>query len=263
MLAAACVPQEAARAARILRLWGTAGERGRSRGTGVSVPTARRVDGRVLGRNGPLARPRARPRDRRSRVLRCRRRRHQRVHGRVPGAEPGPRAGRGRRALFRLRADLHGAAGEGGEGAGLARRVEPDLDPAPGPDRGHRVVRARGAVDHGAVRLHRRGRRAGRHPRADPLPDRHPARDLGRHRRDPQQLRALHRPGAHARGVEPRDHRRPPHRRSAGGLRGGRAVRLRRLDRAWNRGSACCFPCHGWPAATAASGWRSTFATRR
>ena len=53
-------------------------------------------------------------------------------------------------------------------------------------------------------------------PLADPLPDRRRcSASSGIVVGDPQQLRAVHRPGADAGRVEPRDHRRPRHRRPA------------------------------------------------
>ncbi len=72
----------------------------------------------------------------------------------------------------------------------------------------------RRAADHRPVRRSRRRQAARDHALPDPLPDRRPARRLRDHRRDPQQLRALHGAGADARLLEPRDHRGPRARRS-------------------------------------------------
>ena len=74
-------------------------------------------------------------------------------------------------------------------------------------------------------------RRPRRHPLPDPVPDRHPARRLGRDRRDPQQLRAVLDPRADAGLLEPRDHHRA--RRSACRRRdseSGEALRVRGVD---------------------------------
>ncbi len=70
----------------------------------------------------------------------------------------------------------------------------------------HRAVHRDRAVDHGRVRLPAATR--GGRPLARPLPDRRAARPLRDRRRDPQQLRALHRARAHAGRLEHRDHRR-------------------------------------------------------
>ena len=62
------------------------------------------------------------------------------------------------------------------------------------------------------------GRQAARdHALADPVPDRHAARDLRRDRRDPEQLRAVHGPRARPGRLEHRDHRGARARRPAGG----------------------------------------------
>ena len=117
-----------------------------------------------------------------------------------------------------------------GEGARLARRLDPLLAPPPRPRRPDRALHARRAARDAPVRL--RGRAAGArgHALADPVPDRRAARRLGRDRRDPQLLRAVLDPGADAGRLEPRDHRRPRRRRAADGQRHHRALRLRGLD---------------------------------
>src|SRR5512134_2117489 len=80
------------------------------------------LDGDLHPRYRPLPRAGPRPGDR-GRLLLRRLREDQRLHGRLADPEPDPRL-RGRRgALGRLRPRLQRAPGEGGEGAGLARRV--------------------------------------------------------------------------------------------------------------------------------------------
>ena len=191
---------------------------------------------------GPLARARAPPRDRRRELLR-RARHDQRLHGRLPDPEPRPRARRRRRALLRLRARLQRAAREGREGARLARRVDRLLAL---PARSSAAITALfilaaplliAAARPGALRRPRR------HALADPLPDRRPARPLRDRRRDPEQLRPVHDPGADAGLLEPGDHRRPRPRRAARRHRERQALRLRRLDRRR----------HGDPVAAAAA----------
>ena len=75
------------------------------------------------------------------------------------------------------------------------------------------------------VRAAGRLRRPRRHALADPLPDRRPARRLGRDRRDPQQLRAVLDPRADPGVLEPRDHHRARRRRAAGRLGEREALR--------------------------------------
>ena len=70
------------------------------------------------------------------------------------------------------------------------------------------------AVGDGPLREPRRRPGAGGRTLARPLPDRHPARRLRNRRRDPQQLRRVHGAGDLAGLLEPRDHRRPRHRRA-------------------------------------------------
>ncbi len=197
------------------------------RSTPREPPPARELRRDLLVRHRPVADPRPRPRDRRAPLLR-RRGLDQHLHGRVPAAEPAPVARRRRRALGRVRPRLQRAAREGKGDACLACRVDALLARAARPRRHHRALHPARAVAHEAVRLRGRAGRARRDALADPLPDRRPARSLGDRRRDPQQLRPLHRPRARAGGVEPRDHLRRRDRRPACGQRDGRALRLRR-----------------------------------
>ena len=192
-------------------------------------PPARRLDRHLRDRDRPLARARARARDGRRLLLR-RRRPDQRVHGRVPDPEPDPRARRRRRPLVGLRARLQRSARAGRAPAGLAGRVEPLLFDAARADGADVHLHPDRAVGDRALRRPRQRRRARRHPLAHPLPDRDAARRLRRRRRDPEQLRPLHRAGALAGALEHRDHRRARDRRPAGGLDRHAALRLRDLD---------------------------------
>ena len=187
---------------------------------------ARALHGDLLLRDRPVADPRPRPRDRRPPLLR-RRGLDQHVHGRVPAAEPAPLAGRRRGALGGVRPRLQRAAREGKGDARLARRVHALLARAARPGRADRALHPARALAHAAVRLRGGAAGARRHALADPLPDRRPARPQRDRRRDPQQLRPLHRSGARAGRVEPRDHLRRRDRRAARGQRVGRALRVR------------------------------------
>ena len=224
-------------------------------------PPARELDRDLLVRHRPLADPRPRPRDRRAPLLR-RRGLDQHVHGRVPAPEPAPLARRRRGALGRVRPRLQRAAREGEGAARLAGRLHALLARAARPRRHHRALHAPRALAHEAVRLRGRAGRARRDALADPLPDRRPARALRDRRRDPEQLRPLHRSRARAGGVEPRDHPRRRDRRPARGQRHGRALRLRRAPFSSRRSSSSCSRCRGCAAATTGCARRSTCATR-
>ena len=84
----------------------------------------------------------------------------------------------------------------------------PLLADAARPRRPHRAPDHLRAARDRALRRSRRRQGAGDRPLPDPVPDHRAARGLRRDRRDPQQLRPLHRPGAVAGLLEPRDHRR-------------------------------------------------------
>ena len=99
-----------------------------------------------------------------------------------------------------------------------------------------RALHPRGAGAHTAP--HRRVRRPRSDALADPLPDRRPARPLRDRDRDPEQLRAVHHPGADARLLEPGDHRRARDRRAARRHGQRQALRLRGLDRRRHRDPA-------------------------
>ena len=171
------------------------------------APQARALDADLLGRDGALPGPRARARDGRGLLLRHQRE-DQRVHGRVPDPEPRPRAARRRGALGRVRPRLQRPDREGRPQARLAGRVDGLLARAPRARRPHRALHPdRAAADQAVRRPGRRLRPRGR-ALAGAVPDRRAARAQRRHRRDPQHLRPLHRSGADACLLEPRDHRR-------------------------------------------------------
>ncbi len=144
-----------------------------------------------------------------------RRREDQRLHGRVPDPEPGARARRRRRALVGVRARSSASCSRKGERKRAWRVASTlfwlmllGLDGADGALHPGRAVADR-PVRHTVDPEPRR------RPRTDALPDRRPARRLRDHRRDPEQLRPLHRAGAVAGVLEHRDHRRARARRAA------------------------------------------------
>ncbi len=204
--------------------------RSRGRAARGPRPTAGAVDSDLRARHRHLPCSRARTRDR-GRVLLRRGGQDQRLHGRLPGAESLPLAGRRRGPLLGVRPRLQRAAGEGRAQARLARRLKPFLADA---------ARARWA-DGASDRLRPAGDRALRRPRwrrgpgsrplARALPDRRAARSLRSDRRDPEQLRPVHRPRAGAGVLEPGDHRRARARRPARQVARREALRLRHLDR--------------------------------
>ncbi len=215
------------------RLDGTRERRGRSlysrRGGAPPASPSCLVDGDVLARHRPLAHPRSDPGDGRRLLLRGERE-DQRLHRRVPGAEPAALTRCRSGALGRVRAGLQPAARQGEPGARLACGLERLLPDAGRARRGDRVRDHLRAADHQAVR--RPGRRCAARDRAHarPLPHRLAARALRDRGRDPQQLRRVHDPGAHAGVLEPRDHRGPGARRAERAHDEREALRLRVLD---------------------------------
>ena len=142
----------------------------------------------------------------------------QRLHGRLPGAEPLPLAGRRRCSLVGLRPRLQRAAREGRSEARLACRLQPLLADAARPRRAHGTLDRVCAACDQTLRRPRRRLRSGGRPLTGALPDRRAARGLRRDRRNPQQLRPVHRPRVDTRLLEPGDHRGPRAGRPAGGL---------------------------------------------
>ena len=178
-------------------------------------PPARLVDRDLLARHRPVSHPRPCPRDRRARLLRRRRRRSTRFT--VAFQVPNP-----------IRALVADAA--------LSARVRPGLQRPAGEGRARR---AHGGSPRASSGCPARARRADRalHPdraagRCAPFgyqgerelavglsrmlfPIVVAARRLRDRRRDPEQLRRVRHPGADPGRLEPRDHRRPRHRRPA------------------------------------------------
>ena len=173
-----------------------------------------------------LASPRPLPRDRRAAGVR-RRGRDQRVHGRVSGSEPRARPGRRRRPRRGLRARFQRASGEGAAGPCLAGCLDALLARPHRPRRGDRAPHAPGAADHARLRAGR-ARGACDRPRRVLFPIVLFIGRLRDRRRDPQLLRGVHGPGAHAGDLERRNHRLAALRRSSVRERGGAALRLRR-----------------------------------
>ena len=165
------------------------------------------LDGDLRGGDRSLARARPHPRDGR-RVLVRRGGTDQRVHRRVPDPEPRARARRGHRPLRRLRTGLQRAPREGRAAPRVARRLDDLLARPPLHDGTDGDLRARRAAHRRALRRSGRRLRPRRRPLARALPDRDPARALGDRGRDPERVRPLHRAGADAGRLEPRDHRR-------------------------------------------------------
>ena len=169
---------------------------------------ARPVDRDLLRPDRDLAHRRSRPRDRGPALLR-RRGRDQRLHGRVPGTEPRARSRRRPGAQLGVRAGVQRAARERRESAGLARRLEPLLPLRARADGSHRALHAARTVDHASVRLRGRAARISSSgsraccSRCVAL-----LGAVGDRRRDPEQLRAVHDPGAEPDLLESRDHRR-------------------------------------------------------
>ena len=194
-----------------------------------AAPETRTVDADLRARDRALAPARSRPRDR-GRLLLRRGRADQRLHGRLSGTEPHSRPRRRRGPLVGVRPRLQRPAGAWGAQARLARRLEPLLADAARPDGVDGALRSRRAVGDRSVRQPRPRLRACSRAVTGALPDRDAARGLRNHRRDPQQLRPLHRARDLAGLLEPRDHRRARD-RGPEGERGERgALRLRRVD---------------------------------
>ena len=200
----------------------------RWRGDAGQRTQARVVDGDLLGRDRALAPARAHPRDRRRELLR-RAGPDQRLHRRVPDPESRPGARRRRSVVVRVRARLQRIAGKGGEGKGLARRLDRLLALPAGRRRADRPLHPRRPGADAAA--HQRLRRPDGDALADPLPDRRPARPLRDRDRNPEQLRRVLDPRLDAGLLEPGDHRRARDRRAPGRHRELEALRLRGLDR--------------------------------
>ena len=170
---------------------------------GAATPAARAVDGDLLARHRALARPRARPRDRRAYYFG--------VTGRINAFTVAfqipnlVRALVADAALSSAFVPVFSELLEKGERKRAWRVAStPLLADAARPRRAHRALHPARAAAHAAVRRSGRRRRARRRALAHPLPDRRPARALRDRRRDPEQLRPLHRAGAHAGRLEPR-----------------------------------------------------------
>ena len=191
-------------------------------------------------------------------------RQDQRVHGRVPDPEPRSRARRGRRALVGVRPRLQRPAGEGRAKRAWRVASTPLLADAARADGADGDLHPRRAVGDRHLRQPGARQSARGRPLARALPDRHAARCLRHHRRDPQQLRPLHRAGDLAGVLEHRDHRRARDRRAAGADDEHEALRLRVLDpdRDVHPGAAADAVAARLRA-TAACRWCSTGATRR
>ena len=205
------------------------GSDGRTAGRRRAAQAACRLERDLRARDRALPRARTGARDGRLVLLR-RLGPDQRVHGRVPDPEPRAGAGRGRRAVFVVRPGLQRSAREGRAPPRLAGRVEPLLADAPRAHRPDRDLHPDRAV--GRRHLRQSGQRplARRRALAGALPDRGTARRLRDRRRDPEQLRPLHRAGAVAGVLEHRDHRRARDRRAARALGRLEALHLRRVD---------------------------------
>ena len=144
----------------------------------------------------------------------------------------------------------------------LARRLDDLLARPALHDRAHRGLRARRPAHRRAVRRSRRGLRPRGRALARALPDRGLARALGDRRRDPQRLRPVHRAGADAGRVEPRDHRRPRARRSVWPTATTPSSTSTPARSSSRRSSSSCSRCRGCAASTAGCGSPSTGVTR-